>query len=295
MAFSMSRGWSDAIGLVRERWAALLAITVAMHAIALLTMLPFLPLWRDLLQVAADPQVQAQRIMEVWPRIMAMSMLGNIAQLVGYGALVALLSPERPAIGPALVRGLKAAPTAFVAFVFLFVGLYVAMLAVVLVVVVVVVALLAATGGMQGGAAGAMAAPAILLLMVLYVGVLIGLLYLGLRFVVLLPIIVLERVHNPFTVLARAWHLTRADSWKILGFWVLMWIAISIVFGTVMLAVAGSLIRLDGPPPTLETLAPLWLAMIPLNIVMMPLLIAMVVATYEQLAAGDAPPPEPVA
>lgn len=287
MAFSMSRTWSDSIGLIRERWVTLIVIMIAMQAIGLLAFLPFMSDWLVMFQPTADPEVQLQRLMAVMPKMMGVSLLANLVQLAAYGALVALLGSDRPGIGEALVRGLKATPTFVVALVFLVVGLYAAMLAVVLVVVLVIM-LFAGAASLQGGAAGAlMAGPLVLVVLVAYFGVLVAMMYFALRFVTLLPVIVIERVYNPFTVIARCWRLTHRDSWKILGFWLLMWIGIGIVFSTIMLAVASSVFQIGGPPPTIESLIPLWIAMVPLNIVLVPLLTAMVVATYDQLASEE--------
>jgi membrane-anchored glycerophosphoryl diester phosphodiesterase (GDPDase) len=174
------------------------------------------------------------------------------------------------------------------------VGFYVLLL-----VVFLVIALCAAllVGGMtlqpDGGAA--MAIPLVVLMMLLYVALLVATLYFAIRFVALLPLIAIERVYNPFTAIARAWHLTKRDAWKLVGFWALMWIAVTIIFMAIVLTVAGSLFQLGGPPPTLETLIPLWLAIIPVNIAVGIVLTALAVATYNQLAAAETATPEPAA
>lgn len=282
MTFSIGRAWADAVALLRERWLDLLLVSLAIHVIAAAAMIPFASQWLELMQPSADPEVQVARMMQVAPRIMGLSMLANLIQLAGWGAMVALLGPERPNLGKALVAGLKATPTMLVAIIFLFVSFYIALIAVLLVVVG-LIAGLAATQDNGGSAAGA--GLAIFAFLLLYFGGLAGVLYLALRFVTLAPVVVLERQYNPFTVLTRTWASTRGNGWKIVVMFLLLLIPAMFVLVAAIFAFLPPFITMEGGVPRFESFVPIWLTAIPLNIALTVLMVAITVAIHRQLSA----------
>src|SRR5262249_35488526 len=96
-------------------------IAVAVHFVSALAAWPMFSQWMSVFQAGAHsavPQPPLQRMAEFMQRFMGLSLLANLLQLAGYGAMVALLGSQRPALGRALIDGLKATPTMFLAIVF---------------------------------------------------------------------------------------------------------------------------------------------------------------------------------
>jgi hypothetical protein len=104
------------------------------------------------------------------------------------------------------------------------------------------------------------------------------------RFVTLLPVAVIERQYNPFTLIGRAWGLTRGNGWKILGFFLLLWIPLLLAYFAIIVAVVGPLLTVDGRVPSLATLGPVWIATVPLGIAVTMLTCAIIVSIHRQLA-----------
>lgn len=286
MRFSMSRTWGEALALVVGRWLDLLLLALAVHVIVALVMLPMMSQWIEMVQVgagSADPAVEFQRVMESMQRLMGMSLLANLLQLVGYGSMVALLSPDRPSIGKALIEALKATPTMLLAIIFLIAGMYIAMIVVVLAALAVIAAIAGTAALAPTTSSTAVIGPAVLVFFALYIGMIVAVLYVMLRFVTLIPVAVIERQRNPFTVLSRSWALTRRDGWRILGFWVLMWIPLMAIYMAIALTFMAGLFTADGRIPPDVNFVALFAALIPLGILLGMFLSAVVVSTHRQL------------
>lgn len=288
MRFSMERTWSESVGLVRERWIELGAVAIGLSVISALAALPFFTMWGGLLQPGIDPEVEIARISELMPRFMGVSLLANLVQLTGYCAMVALLGSARPPFGKALLHGLKAMPTSAISIIFLVVGMYVG----IMVVVLVLVAVIAGLGAAQADPSLAAVGPAVVLFVLIYIGMLVAMLYFMVRFVTLLPVVVLERQYNPFTVLARSWKLTRGNGWALFGFFALLWIAMTVVYSAILFAVAWPVVRTirDGVMPSVGAFVPAGLAMCAVGVATAMLLSAVVVSIHRQLT--EEPPTE---
>lgn len=281
MRMSMERTWSESFGLVRERWIELGAVAVALSVISVLVAIPLFSMWSGMLQPGIDPQVEIARMSELMPQFMGLSVLVFLAQLAGYCAMIAVLRPERPSLGNALLQGLKGTPTAAISFIFLAIGMYVGIMVVVLVLVAGAVGL----GAMQPNPPLGVIGPVVVLGMLAYIGLLVAMLYFMVRFVTLLPVIVLEGQYNPFTVVARSWKLTRNNGWRIFGFFALLWIAIMVVYSTILLAVGWPVLQSiqEGAMPSVGAFIPLGILMCAFVIAMAMLRTAVIVSIHRQL------------
>lgn len=137
-------------------------------------------------------------------------------------------------------------------------GMFVVMIAAYIVIVIVMLILTlifgAALGGMgalspgalESGAVGAIGGGAIFLMVLLYIGLLVFMLWVQGRFMVAGPVMANQLTRNPVTGLGESWRLTGPSQWTIVGFYLLFTIGIFIyaliagmIFGGVLGAILG--------------------------------------------------------
>lgn len=137
-------------------------------------------------------------------------------------------------------------------------GMFVVMIAAYIVIFIIMFILTlifgAALGGMGGfspdaltsGAAGAIGGGAIFLMIILYIGLIVFMLWVQARFMVAGPVMANQLTRNPVTGLGESWRLTGPSQWTIVGFYLLFTIGIFIyaliagmIFGGVLGAILG--------------------------------------------------------
>ncbi len=137
-------------------------------------------------------------------------------------------------------------------------GMFVVMIAAYIVIFIIMFILTlifgAALGGMGGfspdaltsGAAGAIGGGAIFLMIILYIGLSVFMLWVQARFMVAGPVMANQLTRNPVTGLGESWRLTGPSQWTIVGFYLLFTIGIFIyaliagmIFGGVLGAILG--------------------------------------------------------
>lgn len=137
--------------------------------------------------------------------------------LAQQAAMVTIASPlEDPSFGNAMARGFKSALPFFVISVILGIG-YVALGAVLFA----LVGVAGFGGGLTGGIIG-------IVLLLLFMPVMV---YLGCRFVVLVPVVAVDQVFNPIAAIRRSWAVTRG---RVLGIFLA-----NLVLAVLTLAVFG--------------------------------------------------------
>jgi hypothetical protein len=147
----------------------------------------------------------SQGYSENWP----MFLLATIVQFIGSLALLALLSNrDRPNVGEAIKRGFGAAPSYFVSQV----------LVALLMAVVIGVPLGIAVASQSGMLAGLLA-PVLML----------GALYIFVKFALLAPVIAIEGLRNPIAAMQRSWRLTKGNSFRIVLFVMLLFLTLGII------------------------------------------------------------------
>ena len=235
MRFSGNRAWQDAIGLISANREVLLVIAgVFIFLPNLLTsffmkgvqqrMLAMLPR----LQHAATPAA-VQPFITLYAHLAPWLLVIMVAQAVGICAMLALLTDHRrPTVGEALVIGLKSLPT------LIGVGL-----------IFILGYILLAGVAVMGIGVVAMAVPVLAVL--LAIAAFVGVMWLAMRFLLIQPVVVIEREMNPFRAIAASWRLTGGNAWRLLGFFLLLLIAyvvlmvvVSMVMGVLLMFAAGA-------------------------------------------------------
>lgn len=268
MKFDMSAAWNEATRLVSANRAVVLIIAGVFFFLPYVVFMMIVGDQTAALQAGAgagngDPEAAMEALMGFYASIWWMVLLFMAFQYIGMLGLLALLKHRsRPTVGEALKIGATCFPSYFVAQ--LLVGL---------------VTLLLFLIPFAIGAAGSVAAAVI-------VGIfaVVAVLYVFTKFSLAAPIIVIDRVLNPLTALARSWRLTKGNSVRLFLFYFLLILAV-IVVGIVVSIVFGLVFALLGPEGALIGNA---LVAGLLNAVWATLFLAALAAAHRQLG-GERP------
>jgi hypothetical protein len=161
--------------------------------------------------------------------------------MIGQGALVALVGQHRPTVGEAIKTGARALPSVIAAIILFIVGLWLTLLLISLPLAIIAVVLGASAqsaAALSGGPFGSFVS----------ILVFVAELYLMVRFMMTLPVIVLDHRLNPIKAMRRSWQLTRPCAWRILAFVVLLGIAYMVIVLLLML-VLGAIGLVTGSGP----------------------------------------------
>ena len=233
MHFNMNRTWSQAVALVRANFQLLAIIAGVFLLLPALVFALVMPAQVDWVALGENPEAMSRAMAGMLGPLIGYGLVSIVLQFIGYGAMVALLGGNRPTVGEAIMLSLRCLPT-MIGATLLFVLAYIA-----------VAALLSLGVGLIAGALGAVGstAGAAVLTVVVMLVLLIAVLYVMTRLSLALPIVVLEGVRNPVTVLRRSWQLTGPYAWSIFGFYALLFIAYLVIslllFGLVGVIAAG--------------------------------------------------------
>lgn len=212
----MGMAWTQATGLIganRDTISAIAGLFFFLPALALALFAPDLTNPPVAAPDGADPQVAFRAMMDQmtqayannWPLFLGMT----LAQFVGSLALLALLTDRgRPTVREALLIGLASLPS--------YLGAQLLSAVAVALVIGLPLGLLAAAGS------------PIVVALAGFVLVLIGL-YVFVKFTLISPVIAIDGVRNPITVLKRSWQLTKGNSFRIAAFLLLLFFTIGII------------------------------------------------------------------
>lgn len=232
----MNRTWSQAVALVRANFHLLAVIAGVFLLLPTLALYLLNPDLMQLMALSADPTRAEVAMNAMLPRLLGYGLIVIALQLVGQMAMVAMMGSARPTVGESLKLGAKALPSVIGAAIAFMVGFLLAALALGLVLGL-VVALFAAIFGSAGGTASLGMIG--LVVGVIYVAVFVFELYVMVRFIMTLPVIVLEHQYNPVKALRRSWRLTASRAWAILGFIVLLGVAYVVLLMVLMIAISA--------------------------------------------------------
>jgi hypothetical protein len=214
MKFDSNRAWREASAAASANREVLVAVAGVFFLLPGLASVLFLSDFQaDMMANFGNPDA-AERIMEgMTGPVVGFGLISFLLQAIGYLAMLALLTDRtRPTVGEAIGAAIKALPVVIGA-VLLFFGGY--MLAIVV---------LAVLAGVLAQVAG-LGAVAVLM----GLGLIGGVVYAGVRLSLVLPVIVIDRVHNPVAALARSWQLTRGNSLRLLAFYLLLGLAYLVI------------------------------------------------------------------
>ena len=228
MKFDMGAAWNEAVAMMAANREVLAIVAGIFFFLPSLLMAIFGP---DLNAMMAGDMSTPEQVERLGEEVMAaysdswwIIVLTTLAQMVGYISLLALLRDKgRPTVGEAIAMGGKGLLPSIAAYLIVTLGLSVMFVA--------FVALTALTS------VPALAAVAVLIASVIMV-------YAMIKFSLAAPVIAIEKVTNPITVLKRSWTLTKGNSARMLLFFVLIMIVymvISIVAGLVLTGLVAAL------------------------------------------------------
>lgn len=211
--------WARSVVLMRDNiqlLAVLGGVFILLPSAAVYLVLPPSAELQGPLEVMTDPAsseaailAASEAVSEIMQPFIGWILLLSALQHVGYGALMALLGPARPTVGQAIGRGLKAIiPLGLAMFAFA---------AGWLLVLFVLGLALSPLGEAASALVGTIG------------GFLIGL-FLAARLSLTLPVMTIEETYNPLAALARSWKLTAASRRRVFAFWLLIFLAYSVIF-----------------------------------------------------------------
>jgi hypothetical protein len=221
MKLDMSRAWNDALRLLASNRQVILIVAGVFFFLPYLALSMLAPELANPMAGAAPGQVQspeAMMTMFTGPVIAGMVGIG-LLQAAGTIALLAMLTDHaRPTLAEALGTGVKALLP--------YIG---TMLLQGLLIALVVALPLGAAIASGSGAATA----------VVGVAAFVGFVYVYVKFSLAVPVIAIDRLFNPVAVLRRSWVLTKGNSLRLLGFYMLLFIAVVVIS-----AIAGIVVGL---------------------------------------------------
>jgi len=214
MTFDMSKAWQNATAMIKANRDVLTVIAgIFFFLPALVTGFAIPPVDPAVLDDPAALQAAFWASYSDWFWLSALSMLMQVTGILAM--LVLLRDRRRPTVAQALRAGLKALLPAIGT------GLVMAFgIVLVSVAVGTVIALLAASLGVGGSS------------IVSLVSTIVGafFLYAGIRLSLWTPVIAVDGVRNPITVLRRSWRMTRGNALRLAVFFALLVVVYFVVF-----------------------------------------------------------------
>ncbi|RIV80447.1 hypothetical protein D2V17_19190 [Aurantiacibacter xanthus] len=268
MKFDMGAAWDEAVAMMAANREVLAIVAGIFFFLPSLLLAIFGP---DLNAMMAGDLSSAEQVEQMGEQVMAaysdswwIFAIATLAQMIGYISLLALLRDKgRPTVGEAIAMGAKGLLPSIAAYLIVTIGLSVLF--------VIFVALAAVSG------VAALAAVAVLLACVVMV-------YAMIKFSLAAPVIAIEKVTNPITVLKRSWHLTKGNSVRILLFFMLIFVVymvVSIVAGLILAGLVSAVGSEAGK--LIQGVVGGLLGMVATVVV-----VAVLAATHRQLSGGSA-------
>ncbi len=219
MNFDSSRAWRDAMALVQANREVLIAVAGVFFLLPGIASALFLTDYQNNLMANIGNSAAVRQLMEgSVGKVMSFGLISLLLQSVGHMAMLALLTDRsRPTVGQAMGIAVRAFPTLAATILIVVAGYLLGAL---------VYAVLA---GVLGVATGIGVLTFVLIL--LLAGVMV---YVMVKLSLTMPVIVIEKVLNPFAALTRSWRLTRGNSLRLFLFYLLLaliYLVIATVFG----------------------------------------------------------------
>lgn len=227
MKFDMGAAWSTATGLLGKNRDMILVVAGVFFFLPYLAVTLLMPQAMTPQAISPDDiDALTEMMMQTYADYWWVMLIIFVAQGIGSIALMMLLTdPARPTLGEALRR----AGGAFLSY---FAANLLAALAV-LTGVLLPAGLMSALGG------------AVLSVLAVFIAIPL-MIYLVVKFSLLLPAIAVDGLRNPVQALARSWRLTRGNSLRLFAFYLLLLIAslvvvllATMVMGVVLAAIGG--------------------------------------------------------
>lgn len=213
MKFDFDKGWNEALGMIRSNFgllAAIAGVLVFLPSAFAAIVFPSASLEASL-EGSSQPEMDQLRaalvtlFSEYWWLFVAIFLLTSFAQL---GMFALLRRRASPTVGEALAEGAKLLPT--------FVGAYILQIIAIITPFVVLVSLPGAAGLRMFALFGALLAIPLTV-------------YVSIKLSLVTAVIGIEGETNPIASLRRSWALTKGNSFRLLGFFLLIVVAAAIL------------------------------------------------------------------
>jgi len=224
MKFDSNGAWLDAMAAVRANRQVLLAVAGVFFLLPTLLSTVFLTdVQTQILEAMNKPETVESIFSANLGLFLIFGLGGMLVQVIGYLTVMTLLSDRgRPTVGEAIVVALRALPT--------MIGIFVLTMAATLLASMVFGLVLGALFGIILGTSVASAIVAVALI--------IALVYASIKLSLVVPVVVNEGLRNPVAAMVRSWQLTRHNSLRLFGFFVLLTIGyIAVAFMTTVVLV----------------------------------------------------------
>ena len=226
MNFDSSRAWRDAMALVQANREVLIAVAGVFFLLPGIASALFLTDYQNNLMANIGNSAAVRQLMEGnVGKVMSFGLISLLLQSVGHMAMLALLTDRsRPTVGQALGIAVRAFPTLAATILIVFAGYLLGAL------------IYAVFAGLLGAATGIGVLMFVLILLLAAMMV-----YVMVKLSLTMPVIVIEKVLNPFAALTRSWRLTRGNSLRLFLFYlllVLVYLVIATVFGGGIMLIA---------------------------------------------------------
>lgn len=206
MTFDMNRAWDEAVRMLKANRELVLVLAGLFFFLPVFAVGIFVPetLTGPDFSTAAD---RMQVTMDYYNRNSGWLLLIQLIQALGMLSVLALFARRRLTVAQAIIAGAVALVPLLVAQFFLLLAF-------------------ALLGGLVVGIAGAVSQA-----LAVAVAILVFLIavFVTARVVPLMPMLVADRRFNPFGALVDSWRLTAGKGWRILGFLILIGVAILVV------------------------------------------------------------------
>lgn len=188
-----------------------------------------------------------------------------------YAALSAQASPLRDDdFGAAFARGVRSAPTLLAVIIVFLLGYFA----------------FAAVLGSVAGAFGGTGFEVVAALLVLA-----AIVYLGARLGIVLAVVPVEGIYNPFRAIGRAWSLTGGRAWPIIAAFLIFVASAAIILLAISLPFIDSIIAMDeaGAPPALGGMMVFFVGVMVFSVIFTLAYAALLATVHAQLASGTDP------
>lgn len=219
MSFDSSRAWRDAMALIQANREVLAAVAGVFFLLPGIASALFLTDYQNNLMANIGNSAAVRQLLEGnVGKVMSFGLISLLLQSVGHMAMLALLTDRtRPTVGQAIGVAVRAFPTLAATILIVFAGYLLGAL------------IYAVFAGLLGVATGIGVLMFVLILLLAAMMV-----YVMVKLSLTMPVIVIEKVLNPFAALTRSWRLTRGNSLRLFLFYLLLaliYLVIATVFG----------------------------------------------------------------
>lgn len=212
MSFDLNKVWTRGTKLVVDNLQLLIVIAGIFVLLPTIAVYLLMPDFQTLTDPAADPQVVAEQMGKIIGPLIGIFGILSLFQFAGYGAMMALIGPDRPTVAQALGTGIKIVPSTLAIMLAFFVAYFLGAM-----IIMVPISIL---GGVAGSTVTVLLG---IIPVLLFVAWLAG------RMSMCMPVMVLDGTLNPLTVIKTSFALTLANQWQIMMFWAVLMIVFTVI------------------------------------------------------------------